>query len=942
MRSCFYRRIPCPTDLAVALPPRTRAYACLDIDAPYPAATLSALLSPGDHSASLPMGNDTRCLALAELPDIDTAMLLAAQGVDATVTATTMLLFEGIDDAAYRALRNALCPAAKDEPIRRALPDDAFVGFTRSPHDVICAEAARYGLALPEPCLGVIADHFRALGRDPWPDELCLLDEAYRAAVADPAVSAPVELITDDEGVQAAYTDAMAKRRLLDPAADAPATLAELAALATRYLCAHRGCEMPPRRINAPIAARRLGGFTNATASVTLAELPVFAGTAALDDRVVLLSPGEEDFAAATAQVFADAKVCALMHRALPVKAGRLLPALGRLLGEAGLGLALTALPEGVALTDRLTAVQDGLLIACPAASGRTLPDALRAAGLRFTLLGQTTRKPLLTLAGAPERLCLPVAMLAPRPALYAEYRAGAAPTAADVPLRAALMAGLAQAGEAYGCDPLTASEVAAPPVTLVRAGHELLTALDCAPGSDPYAAVRDAALVLIARFVAAGIKPDAVTLALTATLPTATPYDCGRAIAALMGLHTAQVELGCLAEPAELRSGEVLSITLAAHAPAPSVTLPRLAADMPLWLVAPRSHAPHLDGERALFALAATEQKVSHPLCATEAFAPAVAATRVALETGLTVVLTAPDEVLTAPIPGGMIVAAPEMPRLPEGVAAIALGYTLAGLEQVVYLHETPVARDAALAALRGDLPAPIQPAPTVAHPPRVSSYRVARPRVLIPYRADAPSPSALAQTVAACGGEPMLCPLDMRTAASARVALSVFADALDGAQLLLIGDGGLLDALLAGRRSAESLTRMRGRDGLVCVWGDAFVRLLARGEFTPDGKPITVKPMRQPMLASVLCSTASPWVDDLPLGYGETVMFAGAVRCPQTDAPSRAALAERGLIVACAAGTPDGTVAVTAMASPDGGLLGRVAPPTAAVLRSGIAYFA
>lgn len=947
MRSYLYRAIPCPAPAEVTLPPRTLAYTCLEIDSDYPAATLAELLAPcGSFLLRLPFGGESRCLELEARPDPDTVLLLAALGVDATVTATPMLLLEGIDDAAFRALRDALCPAKADAPAPRRLPDDAFVGFTRTPLEAICAEAMRYGLSLPEPCLGVIADHFRALGRDPWPDELLLLDEAYCAAVADPAVAAPVEFITDDERLHIAYADAMAKRRVLHPEANAPATLSELASLATDYLCAHRGTSLPPYRFNLPVAARRFGGFATVRGETCaiLAKPPIWGGTVGEDDRVVLLHTDTGKLDAALERLFAEPAAAKLLHRADHVDT-HLLATLGRLLGETGLGLSLMPPPDGTALTDRLLWRGQGLLLVCAPNAGRTLPEHLRAAGLAFTLIGRLTRKPNLVLDDAPNRLCLPVAMLAPRPAVYAEARVAELPPApTDIPPHAALLTALRQAGERYGYEPRSANQHAQFPFCYTVCNDIFLSALTVTPTGDPYAEIRDAALALVMRLTALGAKPDRITLAMSATLPIATSYDCGRAIAAMLGLHAVQVELGLLAEPADLRAGEELRVTLAVQAPADEIHPPSLDAGMPLWLIAPRSNPPHLDGERALLALTEAIYRAKSPIIATELLPPAVAVANAALEEDVTAVLTAPDEVLNTVIPCGIVVASPEMPRLPEGVAAIALGYTAEVDDNAIWLGGRPIDFTHALAALRGDLPAPILPAPTVTRPPHTSSHRCARPRAVIPYRTDALLPLMPGQLLHTLGAEPVLFPLDLHDAASARQALTDFAEAVDGAQMLLLGDdGALTEAILAGHRSAEALARMRARDALIYAWGGAFACLLAHGVFSPDGAPIAVAPLRGQRILSVsVLSSASPWMDKFAPGDVMSELLSADPLCPCLDIPRRNALLEAGRIIACASGTPDGKAAVVAMTTPDGCLLGSVLPPARAHLRGGIAYFA
>lgn len=932
---------------------------CLTVDAAYPAETMAPLLTGlgGQIALELELTDDARCVPLETTADEDTAILLRAAGIDAAVTRQPIAILRGLDDWQYRHVRDALtAPTEPETAAPRRLPDDAFIGFTRTPLEGLCAQAKAMGLALPEGCLAVIADHYRAERRDPWPEELLILNEAFRQALADPSVGAPVEFVTNDARLHAAYADWMEKRRVLAPEADAPATLGELTTVATRYLCAHNGKAVPGARIaSTPLTlaasgGAACGGFADLAGETALylAAKPFSAASPQVDDRLVLILPGTSGdgphFARALTQFFADPAVAGQIRRSLPVEPGRLIGALGQMLGGSGLGLLLTPPPEGASLMEQLSPAAFGALLACTPEAGKTVPGALRAQGLRFVLLATVQKKPVVELDRAPERLRFPAAMLAPRPALYAEIPAPDAPApAAETESLPAMLAALASpaARRMTGLDPMSAPTLAQFPAAITVCGDTRLCAASVAPQEDPYGEVRDTALMLTARMAAAGVPLGEITLSLVAELPTGDRRAHGRAIAALLGLHTVQVELGLVAAPPTLRAGNALRVTLAATAPTAAAQPVPLAAGTSLWLLAPRSTAPHLDGERALFELAARERAAA-PLIATGALTPAAAAARAALSAGLSLTLTAPAHVLNTPLPAGILLAAPALPALPNGVAAIELGATRPWSEQAVLCAESAVSVDQLLSALRGDLPAPMLAVNPVPAPPRISSRRYPRPRVLIPYAEDAPT--ALAGQVAALGGEPVLCAVDLTSAAAARQSISAYADLLDGAQILLLsGSRAFVSALLSQRRACDALANLRARDGLVCAWGQAFAALLGFGYFSTDGAPIPAAPLAgQRTLCSVITSTASPWADGMPVGCQETVLLAADPICPALSPDARLALAERGHVIACAAGTPDGSPAITALASADGALLGLVYPPTPALLSRGIAYFA
>ena len=932
-----------------------RLITCLTVESAYPAETLRPLLAPlgGKLTDTLSLREDMRCVSLPDEPDEGRAMLLRAAGIDAAVRQSRIIVLCGLDEAQYRIARARLLPPTAQDHAPRTLSAAAVADFIALSDDRLDGWGAARGLALPAACLSIIADHYRALGREPQPEELLILDEAYRAALTDPAACAPVEFLTSDARLPTVYADLMAKRAIVTPGADAPATLQELADTASAYLCAHRGAAVPP--VQTADSPARLAGFGGAAmggfgtpagqTKVCLSASPCPAASVMPDDRLLLvLSSGRSEtaFADRLSRLCASPALAGKIRRSLPVPAGRLIGVLGKMLGGSGLGLAITPPPAGMGLMAHLTPDTDAILLACAPGSGPAMTNALRTLGFSYRLIAAVQKKPQITLENAPERLCFPAAMLAPRPAIYAQINT---PTPEEVPadrpplpLMLASLASPALSGR-LGFDPIAAAQLAASPADVMLCGEKLLCADTVRPGEDPFAAVRDCALALIARLCAAGVSPQAVTLSLSAELPLAGRSDCGRAIAALLGLHCVEIELGIPAAPADLRPGHTLAVTVSAYAPAPQTSTASLRADTTLWLLVPRSPEPHLRGERALLALADAMRKADHSIFATGMLAPSAAAAAAASAAHLGLILTAPADALNTVFPCGFLLAAPELPALPEGVAAIALGQTTVG--DGVTLGEETVSTDQLRAAFCAGLPAAIPPLYRTVAPPRISAHRVMRPRVLIPY-ADR-IPTALAAAISAQGGEPLLCAIDLRSATAARQSLSAFADRLEQAQILLLsGNRAFVTALFGQRRTVEALSAMRRRDGLICAWDEAFAAMLNLGYFSADGSAIPSAPCTGiRMLSSITVSAASPWIDPSMLGRRAVHLFADTPQCPVISPEARTALAAEGRIIAAAEETHNGQMAILALCSADGGLLGMALPPTKAMLGTGIGYF-
>ncbi len=938
-----------------------RLVECITVNSAYPPQTLLPLLcGQGQILTELPLAEDTRVILHAMKPDTDTTHLLRAAGVDASADRQTLLLLRGLDDADFRTARDLLAfpePASRHKA--RTLPDDAFFGFIRMTKEEQLALFSSLHLALSADCIAPIAEHYRRACRDPFPDEILLLDEAFRSADGDPAVSAPTAFVTDDSRLHAAYADLMAKRRLVFPSAEAPATFAELSRIASEYLAAQREISPPPSAsvvgrnsdadyLFAAHGGKLIGGFADAAgeAALLVSDTPFPLALPSPDDRILFVMAGRDQNDAQFAQALSalcTSPISAKISCRLPVHRGGLIAGLGRLLRNSGLGLSLASPPAGLTMTEFLTPYADGVLLVCAPSGGTVIPRRLRELGLQFVCLATVQSKPVISAEDAPERLSFPAAMLSPRLLVHAEIPAptqSIRPNGSD-PIPTMLSA-LSSAAEhrSLGIDP-RARSIASYPAAITRFAGRCACAVAAFPENDPYGEVRDCILSLLARMAANGISPQSVTLSLKAALPLGDSTAVGRAVAVLLALHTVQIELGILAEPPVLEASDTLQVWIGAYAPDAKAAHHTLQSDLPLWLIAPCADEPHLRGEAALLRFCLHELAVTpSAVIPVGMLTPSAAAARETVKSGLSLELTAPAEVLNGHFPAGFLWAAPALPSLPQGAAAIALGRLLPWNGSAVTHGQTSVTAEQLSAAERGDIPAPLL-ACAEAAPPLISSRRYARPRVLIPFLDT--EPTALAETAAELGAEPLLFPISLLSADAARETLSSLAEALAHAQILLLtGDRIFTEALLSHRRILDAILAFRSRGGLVCAAGEAFAFLLHRGDFSADGKPIRSSARKGVRLfCSVFTASVTPWSNGIPIGSRETFLLPKDPICPDLSPDRAHGMADQGLIIACAEGTPDGRCAVTALSSPDRTLLGLAFPPSRTILGRIISYF-
>lgn len=958
MRSCLYFT-PHPYDPIIAimhklphLPPVCRAELLweLQADTAYPVSAISEVLGEyfGKPVPVPDFSENIHCLPLADGPCEDAQLLLAAAGVDSTVRCRPLLILHGANEDQYRQVQERLSSARP-----RSLPPDAGEGFSQLPPDELVARGNALGLALPENCLLIIADYYRAAEqRDPTPDELLILDAAYRAAAADAAVCAPITFTTDDPRCHAAYADLMEKRRVLSPDTNAPATLGELAGLASRYLSAHSGYPRPPRQTTLASpgeAAWRMAatgitpalGFAHRTGdnAALYGSAPMILTPPAPEDRLLWVETSCNSIQALEA--FFRSPAAPLIRRSLPVQTMGLIGALGRVLGSSGLGLCLAA--NGIPPAQLLQNDAHGVLMICDSRGGRVIPDALRAVGLKFHLIAAVEKSSVCRTAD--NRLRFPAAMLAPRPAIEAKVHAPRqTESAAQVHPLSALTYTLQShaARQLDGFDPRIAPVLAQYPASVVCGNGRGMAALSCTPTNDPFGEIRNAAVALISRLTAHGASPTEITLAVTLESPPIAedPVEAGRVIAALLGLHAVQVELGILSEHTEFVCGDTFRIRIGASAPIPA-SRPALSQTQQLWLAIPCSVEPHLDGQRAILNTAQRHAATGGYLIPTEQLPPLASAFRAALYAGFSLRSSAPPELLLTPLCGGMLFALSSPPSPVEGIQWAPFAQLCPLNEEAVVTEDSALSLTQALSAMRGDLPVPLPPCEQVPALPRTSRRHFQRPGVIIPACTD--GAVHLARAVAAMGGEPICLPFRADTADAAKQSITALAECLEKGQILLLGcSEAIMLSLLKHPRFAGALADFRAADCLVCVWNGAFTACLAEGIFSPAGESIAAAPLRgQRMLMNRMKATRSPWAASFPTGLRETVLLDRDPFCPVLTTAQRHALAELDCIAAEAAGTPDGCPAVTAMTSSDGGVLGLVSPPPPARLASALDYF-
>ena len=959
MRSCLYF-LPSPHDPVTeclhklpSLPAACRIQLMLElqVDAAYPASVIAEVIGDccGRPLPAPDLTEGTCCISLAAFPHEDARLLLAAAGVDAAVHCRPLLILQGADEAQCRRARDCFTHTAP-----RELPIDAGENFTCMPPEALIARGKALGLSLPENCLLIIADYYRAAERrDPTPDELLILDAAYRGAITDAAVCAPITFTTDDPRCHAAYADLMDKRRVLFPEANAPATLGELANLASRYLSAHRGhAPIPGQTVLAPsrdaawqmaaLGTSPVLGFSDRSSeNVALYGEAPFACTAPSPEDRILWVEHTPHSTRALENLFRS-PAAPLIRRSLPVQPMELITALGRVLGNSGLGLCFSV-SEGLSPARLLQNEAPGVLLLCDPRGGRTIPDALRNVGLGFRLIAAVEKAPICRTAD--NRLRFPAAMLMPRPAITASVGAPhpAEPAAQVHPLAALTHDLQTPAARCMdGFDPRIAPVLAQYPASVSCSKDRGMASLACTPVGDVFGDVQNAALALVTRLIAQGAAARKITLAVTLETPPVgeDPAAAGRVIAAILALHTVQVELGFNSEPTHLASGDTLRVRLSVSSPL-SVRRPALTQAQQLWLAVPCSAAPHLNGQRAVLAAAQRHIAADGALIPTEQISPLAAALRAVLGAGLALHPVAPSDVLQTPLPGGMLFAMAAPPTPVEGIRWLPFAELCPPGENAVITEDAVLPLAQARAAMRGDLPVPLPALENAPALPRTSRRHAPRPRVIIPACTDAAA--YLAQAVAALGGEPLVLPFRADSAAAAKESITAIAEGMEQGHLLLLGcSHTAMQALLVHPRFARALSTFRAEDGLVCVWGGAFSACLARGVFSPEGEPVASAPLRgQRILSSRPVSAKSPWSAPIPSDLNETVILDRDPLCPVLSAARRHQLAELGCIAAYAAGTPDGCPAVTALTTADGGVLGLVSPPTPARLSAALDYF-
>ena len=96
---------------------------------------------------------------------------------------------------------------------------------------------AELNLKMSDEVLLYCIDHYKNHElRDPFVDELMMLDRLCASLESAPDAVAPTDLFTRDDFAAETYADMMAKRRQTNPNAKYPCTLAEASKLASMYL----------------------------------------------------------------------------------------------------------------------------------------------------------------------------------------------------------------------------------------------------------------------------------------------------------------------------------------------------------------------------------------------------------------------------------------------------------------------------------------------------------------------------------------------------------------------------------------------------------------------------------------------------------------------------------------------------------------------------------
>ncbi|MBR6709047.1 MAG: hypothetical protein IKL84_05150, partial [Clostridia bacterium] len=928
----------------------------LTVESDYPAETLISVLNTAGLSCTctMPLDERLRYLPLTAVRDEDTAYLLRAAGIAATVFRQPIVTLYNLTDAQFKTVRDALCCALEKDfsPLSSPeLPADACDGFLALTASERVARAAKLGIALPAPCLDAIADDYlNRVGRNPMPDELRLLDNAYRSACADPAVCAPIALYTDDARVHTLYADLMEKRRAVAPDVNAPATFSELAETAPRYLCALRGNPLPlPRRVCAApgeadvalaaVGAAPIGGYmsTDQQIECLLADSPVRTSAPLPGDRLLFVTPGNMNFAEALRQFFAAAAVN--VRQSLTVKPGWLLSALGRVLSSTGYGLRIFPDRQEVQTpADRLWNKESGVLLVCAENAGGIIPAALKSAGLRFTVLAAVTRENTVTTGNGTDGLNISAAMFAPRPAVTAEIHAPipGMPTQGFSPLTQIAAELASHTGQSYS--PLLADRLAQEASAVQLCDRELLSAVCCIPGNDPLGEVRDAALGLIARLIAAGAQIEQITLSVTAELPMHANDAVGQSLAALLGLYWVQIEQGIVAERPRLIPAKMLRIRLAATAPAgktPSVPHP----GQTLYLLSPHSLTGRLDGEYALFRhISSLDRTQPVFTAACSGLSPAAAAAYSAEQNQLGLQLA--DQLPAEKQPAGILISADTPPTVPAGIDVCPIGTFTA--EQGIRTSTEQLDAQRITSILCGTLPAPVPSGPKTTMPPRPSRHRIARPRVLLPFTGH--RPDEVQSIISALGGECIAVPLDLSTPDSVRRTISDWAEMLDRVQIVLLQERRAISTvLLSHRRGLDAVTRFIAADGLLAACSGGFAAALTYGILAPEQQATDIRLLTgQRQLCAETISTTSPWFASRAVGHKQNTLLTAPPVCPDLSPETYSAWLAGANILAVASGTPDGRPAITAIASADGNLLGQCTPIARDQLAAAIAYFA
>ncbi len=155
------------------------------------------------------------------------------------------------------------------------------------------------GLKMPPQTIAFCIQYYRdSADRDPYADELLMLDQLNAALENEIDSIAPTDLYTGDSFVAETYADIMAKRRVIDPHSPHPCTLSEALKMASIHLFSagrnalpYRGTAFIPENMHDYPLSPGEDCISAPDAAYRLRILPTLGEKGQSGDLLVLLSP---------------------------------------------------------------------------------------------------------------------------------------------------------------------------------------------------------------------------------------------------------------------------------------------------------------------------------------------------------------------------------------------------------------------------------------------------------------------------------------------------------------------------------------------------------------------------------------------------------------------------------------------------------------------------